>query len=183
MTLSVLLALLAGARGGLWQSSSEKDEIRARRYVLVDAQGKALGEFGTGRDGSVRLVVRRGDNGPQAWMGLLPDGKPYMALTYADDAGMVSLIGNEEAPAIQVWGPGGRSRMVIQALKDSAATITLSDANGKPRVLLGTYDDGAAGITLFDGSNMQRGFFMAYPERSPTLHIVDADKNVVWKAP
>lgn len=76
----------------------------------------------------------------------------------------------------------GRIRAILR-VEDDAPALTLVDSKGKPRIVLRAEDD-LPGVLLLDSAGAIRAAIGVEEwGRAPTLHLKDADGNIVFQAP
>lgn len=122
LALAVVLVVAAGVPAWTWSAGSP-DELRAKRFVLVDDAGNDRGSFG-----------------------LLVAGEPWLSLwNKAGDE--VSLVIDDEGPRLSLW-TSDRRRNVQLGIRDGSPTLqfnrppfsrielVLTKDSGEPRVLL-----------------------------------------------
>jgi hypothetical protein len=113
-------AVVAGLfLAGATASPGVVDEVRARRIVVVDAQGETRAHLGVLPEGSPALALFDAQGRARATLGVLPDGRP--GLTLADAQGTErAILGATELKTI-------RTGVVERRPKSS---LVLFDANG-----------------------------------------------------
>lgn len=188
------LALVAGAALARGQGASPVPaaEVRARRFVLVGADGRPLAALEATADGAPRLSLVSADGIARAALALAADGSPSISL--ADAAGRQRLLleARGDEALVSVAG-AGRSRAVL-ANGALAPRLTLADAAGNDRLWVALRlgspalqfldERGAArsGLTTF---NDDAGVAVVSSTTPPTPGLVlhGKDRNVVWSAP
>jgi len=121
------LVVLLGAAGG-----KVAEEIRATRFVVVDAHGAPRGGLHVGTDGrsSVTLTDQRGR--PHALVFVEADGRPGLALY--DQAGRPRTLwglDTEGTPALVLNDQGGTMRARVFVRADGRPGVDLYDQTGK----------------------------------------------------
>ncbi len=101
--------------------------VTAQKFVLIDAQGKAVAELGAAQGGS-GLVLMDSAGQPRAALVLTSSGEPGLKLY--DDKGVV------------------RAALVVAT--DGRTGLVLYDGHDKNRAALATGRDGAPAMVLFD---------------------------------
>jgi len=164
--------------------------VRARRFELVDADGKERAVLRIAAEGTPMLVLWDNNGKVSAGLGLGPDGSPNLALVDANGKGSVLLsssslvlfdgnrryrvtlgLTSNNAPSLSFWGEKGEARAVLSLNPDSGPSLELYDEKGKSRAALGATDLEAA----------RTGTVEKRPESS--LVLFDKEGKVLWQAP
>ena len=163
-----IFALASGAQS----AAPPPAEVRATRFVLVDAAGtKTLGALEAGADGMPRLVLSA-SGAPRATLRVGAGGVPALELRDAGGGrGGVTLTTDGGVPRLALADAEGRDRMWVALRLGSPAVQFLTPA-GMARSGLTTFNDdgGLAVISNADG-------------KSPGLVLYGKDRNIVWSAP
>jgi hypothetical protein len=176
----VVIALLLGQSR---PPANASEELRAQRFVLVDENGKALGELGVAQqDGSVRLVLRKGGG---AWIGVRADGVPTVGLLRPDGIEQVRLTGGDREAGLHVFGDDDVEYVCLKYDDgQSSATLRMFEAGGKDRVMLGTDTEGSkTGLYLFGPERQPRTSVFVDSKGAGGVVIQDAKGTETWKAP
>jgi len=80
-TLTALLLVAVGC--GYNTITAAKSEIKARRFVVVDAQGKLRALLGVGDDGTPELSMSDVQGKPRASLHVAADGRPTLGMSDA----------------------------------------------------------------------------------------------------
>ena len=135
-----LVAYVCFAVGGLRTTAGDaktiRDEIQARRFVLVDGAGKERGEFG---------IMQGGEPALRIW----DEGRTMIATLEIDHAGM---------PRLAFESVGGAPLPVIAlGVQDKRHPVfMLYDGDGRRRVGMAVGEAGAAIMGLYDTRKRNR---------------------------
>jgi len=130
-----LVALLSGLAVSRVFSPAVVDEIRARRFVVVDDRGTTRVQLGLlGEDSSV-LELADGRGIGRAAIAVRPDG----------------------AATIKMLGEGQHPRVMLDVLPDGSPRLELRGQDGMSAVTVGVARDGAAHVMLVDQHGQPRG--------------------------
>lgn len=135
MTIMVLALLMGAAKPRV----SVRDEVRARRFTLVDNKGKVRGIFGFSAIGSpvlflfddATITLFDSERRPRARLagGLVKSG---LRLYAKDGAPLADLyIEGGEWPRLSLFDKSGRRRAVLQVLPDESPGLILRGKDGK----------------------------------------------------
>ena len=105
---------------------AQRQEVRARSFVLVDEDGKTRGALKAGKEGPVlKLADETGKS--RAMLGVDKNG-PKLILR--DESGKVRvwLVAGRDGPKLNLYDENGVERAVLNIDKDG---LRLCDANGK----------------------------------------------------
>ncbi len=132
--LVALLSALAASRVFL---PAEVDEIRARRFIVVDDRGTTrvqlglLGEEGAG----LELADSRGVG--RAAIAVRPDGAAAIEMLGEERHPRVTLeVLPDGSPRLELRGPDGMSAVTVGVRRDGAAHVLLADHHGQHRSAL-----------------------------------------------
>lgn len=143
--------MLTGATG-----SKVADEVKARKFIVVDKNGTKRGEFGMVAEGV---------------MPLMPLGYIHLALfdkKYGKMRSTMGLVG-DDSPHLYLNGKDGQIYMEIEV--DGSPRLTIQDNNGAKAIL---------GQTKLVAS--QTGVVGEHRPAS-SLVLVNMDGKVIWSAP
>ena len=188
------LVLLTGAALARGQGASPAPaaEVRARRFVLVGADGRPLAALEATPEGAPRLSLLSADGIARAALALAADGSP--SFTLADAAGRQRLLleARRDEALVSVGG-AGRSRAML-ANGGLAPRLTLADAAGNDRLWLALRLGSPAlqflnergivrsGLTTFD-DDAGVAVVSSTVRPTPGLVLHGKDRNVEWSAP
>lgn len=127
-----------------------QDEVRAHKFVLTDAQGKARAQLQCAHGGAVALSFHDDRGKMGLLLGLDPDQSPTMA--FVKDGKMkvnLDIDKSTQEPTLSLNG-GGKSRVEVGFDKTSNASLRLHDTDGSLRVSISLSAKGDAQVKLFD---------------------------------
>ena len=143
--------MLTGATG-----SKVADEVKARKFIVVDKKGTKRGEFGMVAEGV---------------MPLMPLGYIHLALfdkKYGVMRSTMALVG-DDSPHLYLNGKDGQIYMEIEV--DGSPRLTIQNNNGAKAIL---------GQTKLMAS--QTGVVVEHRPAS-SLVLINKDGKVIWEAP
>ena len=115
-------------------SSQVQEEIRAKRFVLVDEAGATRAVLGFNDRGNPGLVLRDAAGKTRAGLALQPDGTPGLALK--DAAGKtraaLGLLAADSSPGLVLGDAADKTRAGLGLDADGNPSLDLYDAAGKP---------------------------------------------------
>lgn len=124
------LAVLLGATGS--KEIKALEEIRAKRFVLVDAHGAPRGGLHVGTDGKSRVILTDQMGTPHAVLFVEASGAPGLVLY--DQAGgrrATFLVDTDHAPALVLTDGAGATRAKLFVRPEGSASLALYDQTGK----------------------------------------------------
>ena len=186
LTLGIVLAGLAtslAAAVGMAAPGIVPDEVKARKFILVDDDGKGraslyMSEDGAGlslldANGMTRVLLVASENGPGLFM-FSESGKPSVNLTTRKNAPVsLGLLGenstssatleaSERGAAVAIWYNRGKEHAEFGVNNETGIpTLRLFDAKGRLRAALG----------------------IDFKETIPKLWLFDANGKGIWGAP
>lgn len=175
------------------------DEVRARRFVLVDGEGEELGRMEADSTGHPQLhlvkdkqqvflstngpsiVVRGGDGKRGAFLGVEPNGVVRLDLKserFID--GLRLSVGEDGSSGIYSLDTKGFERAHLETLADGSASVGVRNDRGQVRGLLGIDRQALSHLLLLDGDGGRRiGLVQPADAIEPTIFAVeDANGNV-----
>ncbi len=136
-------------------SEEIRDVVRAKRFELVNDEGKKRPALFSRRDGAVGLSL------------VAADGDTQRASLGITSAGTATLKLYDEREIL---------RAAMQAAPAGAqAHFSLADAVGRARVQILLYEDGSAGVSISDWWGNRRAALNVSPEGEPVLGFFDED--------
>jgi hypothetical protein len=133
--LLAVIVLTQGCAAANWEnfgaSSAPRDAIEARKFVLVDANDKAIAELGAAQGGS-GLVLMDSAGKPRAALVLTKAGEPGLKLY--DGSGVVRgalVVGNDGRSGLVLYDAEGRNRAALATSPEGAPALLLFDRNGR----------------------------------------------------
>jgi hypothetical protein len=142
--LAVTLTLLLLGEASRWVSSTQgaAGEVRARRVILTDEQGRVRAELGLVPGGQEPELVFYHPDGQQ-WAALAmvsppgaPEGRSQAALTLRDEAGeaRISLGASVQETGLVLYDAEGAPGLALYTSEDAQGLVI--SGGGAPRVLL-----------------------------------------------
>lgn len=211
--LAVAVLLLFGAlawsatappRAGQVDAGAVHDEIRARKFVLVDDSGTIRAELGILPDGQTRLIIRDEAKGTEAWfgtdetgmpvltfgsktgeplmeLGVLDGRSPVFIMRAADGKRRVGLVVTKTGSAgIGLYDAKGRNRGIFYMDEAGYPQLTLKDSNGEPRASVIVTSNGTCALSLFDTKGQERIVFQVQPQGEADAAVFGRDGKVKW---
>ena len=159
VALLVLLALVAA------EHAAAPGEVRARRFVLTDAEGREVADLYSPSAGSATLFV----SGPRGLITLGADGGgTYLHLRHKDAANEVVVDVDNDAPGLRVRRDS-TPRAVIAAGREGASLALYDDAR-QPRAVIGPV-------------SLPKPHGRGAEQRPPgSMTLLDAHGRVTWRA-
>jgi hypothetical protein len=136
-------AMRAARAQGILAADASPEELRARRFVLTDASGRARGTWSVDGAGVTRLLLRDAAGVPRVRLSVLESGSPGLAL--ADDGGHNRLVLGllaDRSSSLVIADPAGATRVVLGLAPDDGATLVFADPSGRTRAGLGVDTQG-----------------------------------------
>jgi hypothetical protein len=152
------------------------DEVRARRFTLVDRQGSCRGSLGLSADGSPALFLY--DQRAQPRVELVLEAGGAANLKLQDGEGEVTAwlsVGANGSPSLYLRGAAHQQRLThghAELCVDARGCpmLSLHDRNGKPRVLLSLGEqDGTPSLSFSEASGELRVLLSGDPDRGSLL--------------
>jgi hypothetical protein len=190
-----LAALVTARQPGptvLAKTALPAPEIQARRFVLVGADGMALGALEAPAGGGPQLVLRDRSGATRASLILAPDGAPSLVLGDATGRARVRLAAGADEALVTVAGKD--SSAVTLANGGVAPRLALADAKGNERLwvairlgspavqFLDTQGIARSGLTTFN-DDAGLAIVSGTDKSSPGLVLYGKDRTIVWSAP
>jgi hypothetical protein len=145
VALTVLTMRLVGPAVTVAQPA-EHDEVRARAFVLVGADGTMLGRLAPGGAGNGNLTLYDTAGRQRIWMAgagnvviFDSDGKVQGSFSGGLGAGLYLFDGNSNARVVLGFNPA-----------TNAGGLGIYDANTKPRIRMGSFDGEVFGLGVLD---------------------------------
>lgn len=202
--LTVISGFLGGAvsnlalRGGPALAQGDDatpDVVRARRFELVDAEGRmraALGFLVTG-DPALRLFDAAGNT--QAQLSVDDEGNLALVLCDAAEKPRASLmVLDDGVPGLFLYDAAGEEQAQLSVPADGGPGLWLRGAAGGTRALLCVPADGGPALRLYDAKGTGRatiGYCKTIQEKTgrettfpeSTITLFGEDGHVQWQAP
>jgi len=162
----------------------ERDELRAARFTLVDAEGRTRLSMGPGDDGSAGLQLHDADQRLRAQLGVDPRGATNLKLH--DAAGEVCAwlsVSPEGAPSLYLRSvdheqrtPRAHAQLCVD--EHGCPVLSLHDRDGQPRVLLSLDERGGAPSFSFSDATGTAHLVLGEDVTGGFLHVYDRDGRV-----
>jgi len=159
----------------------ERDELRAGRFTLVDAEGRTRLSMGPGDDGSAGLQLHDADERLRAQLGVDPRGATNLKLH--DAAGEVCAwlsVSPEGAPSLYLRSvdheqrtPRAHAQLCVD--EHGCPVLSLHDKDGQPRVLLSLDERGGQPSFSFSDATGTAHLVLGEDVTGGFLHVYDRD--------
>lgn len=183
-TVAVLgLVLFLGATG-----SKVAEEILARRFVLMDKDGKARASLVVEDHGLPSLTFFDSEGQGRSTLALDAKG-PTLVFMDADGRPRAGLaVGADGSPVLLLRGSDGTDRVMLGVIPEASlapgfAGLLLFDKHGKIRGALDVLPDGSPRMYLSGEDEKPRVGLRVLPGGSAGLVFSDTNGKVIWKAP
>ncbi|MCP4644512.1 MAG: hypothetical protein GY851_28975 [bacterium] len=138
-----------------------RKRIRAKEFVLEDAQGHERASLSVDDEDNAVLSFKDKLGQTRLFLGLTEDGTPRVSLQYAKGRGSIQLEANDalESAAIIITGPTGVAQVVLAIAQNGQPAIALLDEDGNlsfPNPSQATPDGGDDGPRGFDWDSILR---------------------------
>ena len=159
--IGVLVALNLATLGlfflGAAAPARKQEVIEAKRFVLVDDQGKMRAELGYDKNGAPALLIYD------------EEGKPLVGVEGFPDGGMIS-----------VQSPGESPTSVTLAASKQTTFLRIEDAPSSPRIHVATGENGPVIAVLAEKKQFR--IALGLEDGTPTLKMKNADgKELITK--
>jgi hypothetical protein len=114
------------------QETRVATEVRARAFVVEDANGKMRAVLGVVEDGVPTLALFDANGNMRVTVGGVDkDGDPWLVLSNANGKGGAVLgVPTDGGPALSLHGANGKTRARLWLSNDGSPALSLHDANG-----------------------------------------------------
>lgn len=149
------------------------EEMRARRVVLTDDEGKPAALFGV-VDGAVRIELndRRGEL--RVVLAISDEGRPVLALLSSHGKGGIALgVGADGSSGLEITDGHGNVRSDLRVEADGGARLAVLDDAGNCRGALELSAEGVPQLVLYDASRRSRAIVGVEGDGSLTLAVSD----------
>jgi hypothetical protein len=153
------------------------DNVRARRFELVDARGEVRAVLGTQADnGAPGFLVSDRAGRPRLALHVSPDDAPAFDLLDATGAPRVHVaLGDDGAPVLTLFGATEKpAQALLTVSNEGAAHLRLAQADGHTRLFCSLQPDGTPYLSLMDGQGRPK-LSCALPGGNPALLMLDAE--------
>jgi hypothetical protein len=168
------LVLLLGAT-----SDKLADEIRAKRFVLIDGNGTERAKLSEETDGEVRLTLSDKKGKVRAGLSVGADGSSRLTLYHTNQEGRAGLrLNSEGSPSLLLDVPSKKATVKLGVLGEpyGRPIVGLTDHDGNSLYLRG---DGL----LVNDKLKERIWLFLEPDGPSALKLWDEDGKLIWEAP
>ena len=137
------------------------DEVKARRFWVVDAHGEARAMLGMNDDGSSGLSIM--------------DKKGKLLAALGSDPNGVSVL--------SMFDANGQTRAFLGVGSDGSSALNMIDANDVNRAALSVEASGMPGLYMKDAQRQIRTVLGAKPSGEPVMRTLDSNGDLIWAAP
>jgi hypothetical protein len=153
------------------------ENVRARRFELIDAKGEVRAVLGTQSDsGAPGFLVSDAAGRPRIALHVSPDDAPAFDLLDQTGAPRVHVaLGTDGAPVLTLFGPTERpAQALVTVSPEGAAQVRLVQADGHTRLFCSLQPDGTPYLSLMDGDGRPK-VSCALPGGNPALLMLDGE--------
>lgn len=189
-----LLALLVLGTISMALVAPTADEIKAKRFILVDDAGQSLGRWEADSQGHPQLhmikgkdqvflttnnpgvLVRGGDGKRGAFMGIEPNGSVKLQLQserFID--GMHLIVRPDGSNGLYSHDTKGYARANIQTMADGTSSFGIQDERGRIRAAMGLDESKTAHMVILDEQGQNRVGMLQAPRSVDPAQIVVQD--------
>lgn len=183
----VVLGAAAAPRSHLdqrvWPVGAVVDEVRAKRFLLVDDSGKLRAVLGAATAGAVSLGLLDNDDKIRSVLIVDADGTPRLEMLAADETRRLVLSVFPNRSGLALFGEAARGGAILDIAADGAVTLGLTDRKERTRAGLLLLPDGTALLKLTDTTQRVRAALGVGKDGSPGLGMWDRDGRRIWQAP
>lgn len=159
------------------------NEVRAQRFLLVDASGKLRAVLGAATGGAVSLGLLDNDDKIRSVLIVDATGTPRLEMLGADETRRVVLSVFPNRPGLGLFGEGARGGAILDVAADGTVTFGLTDRKEYTRAGRLLHPDGTALLNLSDTAQTVRAALGIGNDGTPGLGMWDQDGKRVWQAP
>lgn len=178
-----LAIVLAAASLAMGQASPAAEEVRARRFVLVDETGQTRGALTAAPGGPTLLVLADERHRVRLSASVAANGSPELAL-YGDGAQrrLIAGVDAANAPFLSLRNREDASATASLSLTAAGAPLLmLADATGKPRLVAAVSDDEVS-LTLKAADNGTAALLAARGDTSRLALADSTGTDRLWAA-
>jgi hypothetical protein len=159
------------------------NEVRAQRFLLVDASGKLRAVLGAATGGAVSLGLLDNDDKIRSVLIVDANGTPRLEMLGADETRRVMLSVFPNRSGLGLFGEGAHGGAILDVAADGTVTFGLTDKRERTRAGLLLLPDGTALLNLSDTTQRVRAALGIGNDGSPGLGMWDQDGKRIWQAP
>lgn len=172
------------------------EEVKAKRFILVDSAGETIGQWRADHEGFPALhmqkgnnqvylatgqpgvLVRGGDGRRGGFLGLEPDGSAKLQLQSERFIDGVHLVVRPDGSSgMYANDQKGFARVAIQTTAEGAASLGVQDERGRLRGALGLDDGKTSYMSLLDSHAQQRVGMLQPADRGDSAQMIIHDAN------
>jgi hypothetical protein len=178
---AVVLALSALTLGA--SSSGPPASLRAREFVLVDANDQPRAVLGFRSDGAPRLNLLADDGRSRARLELLKDDSPGLVFSDRDARDIASFGATSDGSStLSLKNADGHRRAELSLLTTGAATLAFRNEAEQYQAALSMTKDGSTGLVLSDERGRNRLAAQVGADGTPALRLIAPDGTTQWDA-
>ena len=152
------------------------EEIRARKFVVVDESGKGRAEFGILEDGQAVMVVWNEKASTAVSVGMDRFGMPRVAFENSKAEALLELgILEDRFPVLILNDANGTRRLGMVVSDTGLASIGLYDKKKRPRCAISVDESGSPQIVMRDGRGQARGSLMVHDKSGAAVSLLDPE--------
>jgi len=179
-------------------------EVRARRFVLIDASGKERGEFSMTPGGKPALRIWDRKATVSATVEIDPRGMPRVALQQTDGKPLIEfgvlakehpvflmhdgtgvrrvgfVVADQQEVAALLYDGSGERRLRVGLDDDGNPQLVLRDKNGRGRIHITHNEQGGAGLDLLDAKGRARAVVQVDSTGEGTMGVIGSDGKPTW---
>lgn len=211
VTILLLLAVCFWLGSGVLSTADSEDkaipsEIRARRFVVVDANGNERGELGMlpsgqpalriwderktivgtleiDQAGMPRFAFEKSSGEPLLELGVLDGEHPVLVLSDADGNRRLGIVvGKPGSVDIALYDTQQRNRCAISLSQDGNPEIVLRDDKGNVRARLMLDDKGTCALDFLNRKGQERIVFQVDAQGQADAIVFGTEGKPTWSA-
>lgn len=166
-----------------WTAPQVVDEIRTKRLLVVDDNGKFRAVLGAATAGAVSLGLLDSQDTIRSVLIVDANGVPHLDLLDADATRRVVLSVFPKRAGLALFGEAARGGAILDVAADGTAGLGLTDRADNPRAAFLLRADGAVLLNLNDPAGKLRASLGVHNTGATGLGMWDKDGKRVWQAP
>ena len=164
-------------------AASADQVVRARKFELVDREGRVRGVLGDLGFGSVGMSLRDGEGILRVGLSVVPDGRAVVSFFHKDGKPRAALgVGPNGSPAMLLTRGDGKRQIELAYAADGGARLRMVATKGQAGAALGMFPDGSPYLVL-QGTKKDRAILEVFGESDPGLFLYDKEGKQFFKAP
>ncbi|HME91428.1 MAG TPA: hypothetical protein VKE49_08385 [Myxococcaceae bacterium] len=156
-------------------------EVRARKFSLIDAAGKTRLEMSEFQKDRYGLAIVDSERRPRLALAIEPDGSPRLSMAAASGQALAELTVFHEAPRLALANAAGVDFFSLSLEMDGSSRLTLADQFGRPRAILGAGEDGSPSLVMADRNGRPRAELLVSAESSSLM--LEGRNGAIFRAP